>query len=407
MTQLPPIDPPCEDSPYRRFLVGGSFVLGGRIATALLALVTNALLARLLLPQDLGIYFIASSLVLFGSVAGSFGLQETAVRFIAESLSLQQWERVRKTIRLVFRIDVATALCAGITFFLSGELLANRLFEMPQLAALSLAIAVWITVSTVQGLVAESFRGFNDIGLATLFGNQVVGGLLTRLLFALSVAFLWWSKEPAGLPVILWIVVGASCASLVPGGWMLRRRVESLNSNPASASAGDLGYQDVMRVAVPVLITYVTLFFMTQVDLWVMGAFRQAEEVAVYGAASRLAQLVGVPAFVTNSVVPPIIASLYAQGKKKELEHTLRKVAALASIPSLLLTVLFLIFKHPVMVLVYGTFYQAGGAVLVLLCLGQAVNVFTGSCAFALTMTGHQTTMMVRAVLLGLAAVAG
>ena len=61
------------------------WVAGGRITTAFAALATNVLLARLLSPEDLGVYFLAFSLVQVGAGLGPLGLDHAVLRFLPES----------------------------------------------------------------------------------------------------------------------------------------------------------------------------------------------------------------------------------------------------------------------------------------------------------------------------------
>ena len=52
--------------------------------------------------------------------------------------------------------------------------------------------------------------------------------------------------------------------------------------------------------------------------------------------------------------------------------------------------------------LVYGDYYRDAATILVLLSLGQMVNMWTGSCVMILTMTRHEIAMMMIAIASGL-----
>jgi O-antigen/teichoic acid export membrane protein len=125
-----------------------------------------------------------------------------------------------------------------------------------------------------------------------------------------------------------------------------------------------------------------------------LGAFRSQEEVAVYGAAARLVALISMPLLITNLVLPPIIAEMYVEGKTARLERTLRSFSTLCGIPSLLLLTAFVLLGGPILGLVYGSYYQSGTMVLVLLSAGKLAAVWTGSCGAVLQFTGHQKSML-------------
>jgi O-antigen/teichoic acid export membrane protein len=163
-----------------------------------------------------------------------------------------------------------------------------------------------------------------------------------------------------------------------------------------------LGVGEIVRLALPLSVTNLTVLGLTQADLWILGAFRPAEEVAIYGAAARAVVLVAMPLLVINTVLAPTIAEMYAQGRKRELERVLRATATVAGIPAFLTLVAFILFGGPILGLVFGDYYREGATILALLSMAHLVNVWSGAGSAVLAFTGHQTTMMALAVAGGL-----
>jgi len=394
-----------------RLLSGGAWALAGRLGAVLSQLVINALLARVLSPQDLGAYFLAFSIISVGSVAGWLGLDQAGVRFVAVSLGLGEYRRARRAVGKVVRFGLIGAVGAGAIYLAVGGLVGGRLFHSPALAAVTGLVAAWISVTSLQSLLAATFRGFHDIRLATVFGASISGiGLLPGALMVLSLGLVLVLEGSATLALVLLLAILSGLATALTAGWMLARKTATL---PASGGSS-VGSSEMLGVAWPLLVTNLTLFVITQVDLWILGAFRTPEEVAVYGAAARVVLLVAMPLQIMNAVIPPIIAEMYAQGTRRDLERTLRPMATLAGIPALLVLLGFVFFGGPILGLVYGGYYGAGAPVLVLLSAGQLVSVWVGSCAITLAMTGHQALLMgvtllcgVATVLAGLALVGG
>jgi O-antigen/teichoic acid export membrane protein len=126
------------------------------------------------------------------------------------------------------------------------------------------------------------------------------------------------------------------------------------------------------------------------------------EEVAVYGAASRLGTFVAMPLLIVNLVLPPIVAEMYAQGQRGRLERTLRTFSTLAGVPSLLVIMVFMLLGGPILGLVYGErlfppgslAIHQGAIVLVLLSAAKLTAVWAGSCGLVLQFTGHQRSML-------------
>jgi O-antigen/teichoic acid export membrane protein len=102
-----------------------------------------------------------------------------------------------------------------------------------------------------------------------------------------------------------------------------------------------------------------------------------------------------IPLSMASAILTPMIAELHAKGQKDRLEKVLRVVATLGGLPAILVILLFVFVGGPGLELIYGNAsYRDGWPVLVLLGLGQLVNIWSGVCAQLLMMTGHQKAVM-------------
>ncbi|MBI5611891.1 MAG: oligosaccharide flippase family protein [Gammaproteobacteria bacterium] len=348
--------------------------------TGLAELATYMLLARLLAPAEYGAYFLAMSVVLFGAMLASLGLNQAAVRFVAEAIGLNQEARARVLLLRILKLGLIGSLTVAAGYFLVGEPLLALFLDVPALFAVTGLVALWIAVSAFQRLIAEGLRGFHDIRNATLFGGFLSGALTVG---ALGVS--WGMQGEAHLAGVLAIVVIATAASALLGGWRLGRRVMAL-----PVAKLPVGNREILHVAWPLLLTNLAVFVLTQVDLWILAAFRPAEEVARYGAASRLALVTMVVTSVLYAVLPPIIARQHARHEKHQLQRILRAGATFTSLVSLPVFLAFVIAPQWLLALVYGDYYADASAVLALLATGLFVNVITGMRGNVLMMTGNE-----------------
>ena len=121
----------------RRLLSGSTWALGGKIAAAVIGLVTNGLLARLLgTTQEFGAYLLAFTIVSVGAVFGSLGLPKTVLRFVAESMTLGQPGRARRAIYTALGLGVLGALGISLVYyFIVGDLVGRYVFHSTALVA--------------------------------------------------------------------------------------------------------------------------------------------------------------------------------------------------------------------------------------------------------------------------------
>lgn len=381
----------------KRLVLGGLWVLAGKVILVLSTLLINAFLARLLAPQEMGAYFLTFSLVSVAAVAAQFGLSQAVVRLVAESLASERPGQAANTIRFILRSGALGALLlAGVLALGVGSWLAHRIFDSALMASVIGLAALWVVVLTLQNLLAESFRGFHEIRLATLFG-----GVITSVLSALLFAGLWIVQGHSNLEQVIVLSVIAGATNAMIAYLLLRGKLKPFNTK------NDFKGKEVFRIAWPLWVTNLTLIVLLQADLWIMGMFRPQEEVAIYGAALRFVVLVTMPLMIVNSVVSPVIAEMYTKGRRKDLQEILRAAATTASIPAFVVVIVFTLFGSPILSLVYGEFYRDGVTVLTLLSLGQLVNVLAGSCGLVLMMTGFQASMMWITIVCGLLTVTG
>lgn len=380
----------------RRLLSGSTWAFGGKVGGAAIGVITNGLLARMLSPSEFGAYFLALSIISFGALVGALGLTKTTIRFVAESIGLDRPGRARRMILTVLCLGLLGSMSISLAYWLViGDLLGEYLFHSSFLVAVTGLMAGWMAISVMQEITAETFRGFHDIRMATLLGGLATGGssggIVMRVLLVVCLVLLWSGGAETDLQTVMLVCVGAGSVSLFLGGLFLRGKLASLGPQGAETSVGS---KEVMRDAVPILGISLTTFVLLSADIWILGALGSSAEVAVYGATSRLVILIAMPLLVTNLVVPPIVAEMYAQGRTVELERTLRTFSTLAGAPSLLVLLAFIFLGGPMLGLVYTDYYQSGATVLILLSAAKMVAVWSGSCGTVLQYTGHQASML-------------
>jgi O-antigen/teichoic acid export membrane protein len=375
-------------------LFGSAWALGGRIALAFAGLATSALLGRLLSPRDFGVLFLAFSVVRFSSVF-SLGLSSTALRFVAESLGLGQPGRARNVLIRILVIAAISTSAIGVIYFLFGGSILADLSRTPALGVIAGLTACWIIATSFQTLLGDIFRGFHDIRLFAIFGKSDAGfgSLMTGVLLTVGLAILWVSGGSSDLVTVTIFAVGSGVMSVLLASWMLGTKLKSLPSEEEKESS--IGYRQILGVAWPLAVSNFVSIALIQTSFWVVAAFRPETEVAVYGAAWRLIALVVVPLLIVNTVVSPVVAESYAQGRTETLQYVLRSTATVAGVPALVVLLGFMLFGGPILGVVFGDYYRQGALLLMALGFGYLVMVWMGSSGIVMAMTGHQTLQMV------------
>jgi len=355
-------------------------------------LVVNALLARLLSAEDMGAYFLVSSIAMFSAIVARFGLRQTIVRIVAEALELKMFGRMRRVIQISYAlITLGVLIVGGSIYFGLGGWLAHDLFKVPVITTAMGVIVLWIVVLAYETPVTEVFRGLHNIRFATLFD-----GVLTSLILAVLLAIYFVSGSQLDFFHAILISVFAAVLALLFGSYLLFMAAKNFSGE------GGLSVREVVGISAPIFLTNITNYLLANAGLWIVGACLSTTDVAIYGAVWKLVNTVLLPLLIVNMAVQPVISELNVRGDKRQLEHALRGTAMLAGLPAFAVLIVMIVFGAELLELIYGEYYRTGASILVILGLGQLVNVWTGSCGVVLAMTGHQRLLMKITMLFGI-----
>ncbi|GAK16766.1 LOW QUALITY PROTEIN: capsular polysaccharide synthesis enzyme CpsJ, membrane protein, export of O-antigen and teichoic acid [Vibrio sp. JCM 19053] len=125
-------------------------------------------------------------------------------------------------------------------------------------------------------------------------------------------------------------------------------------------------------------------------SLVIAGFFISTAELGLLAAAQRTSLLIGFVLITINFVVAPMFASLYKERQMRKLQN-LSRLACRANV-GLAIVPLFAPSSPSLCNFLVESF-SAAAPLLVVLSLGQLVNVATGSVGFFIIMSGHERTM--------------
>lgn len=369
---------------HRRVLGGLGWSSMGRVAALLGSVTTNALLARVLAPKDLGAYYLIAALTTILAMVSLLGLNQAVVRIVPESLTQRRPQDARSAATTCIVIGAISASVFGVILFATTRPLAEHVFGSKAMAGAAVLVGLLVPVTALRLLVPEVFRGLHDLRLASLFGDGA-----TNVLLAIAIAVLAAVATHVRLSTVLlaWLAI-----ALLLLASSLRRLWSTLRTLPRGPLRA---FAPTLRLALPMLAASLSWSVLAQFDLLILGGFRPNSDVAYYGAADRVATLLLLPLLVTNAAVAPLIAELWFGKRHDALQHLLRGMAAVNALLCGAGLLVLIVAGGPILKLLYGGFYGRGASVLVALAAGAFVNSAAGPCGLALVLTGQQFATMV------------
>lgn len=375
---------------HRRLISGGTWAILGRIMTAATGFIINALIARIITPKEVGAYFLIVSVVTVATSLAQLGLHVAVVRLIAEAMASAASGKARAIVSKALRIGIISALIVGVLLGVNGELIAKHIFASSEMAAAMWWASAWVVVNTILSILSESFRGFHEYGKATTFSGVMANTIIVAIL-----AGVFLILHQSSLRLVLAVSVVATTTSIALAGYIMRQRLAQLVRHAGTRT------RDLLHIGLPLMVTSLSIFLLTQADLWVIGVVGTQEDVAVFGTAVRLCQLLYIPLLISNTVLPPFISELYSQGRNIELEKIIRAMSTIATLPAAVVFLTLVFYGDGILAMMYGDYYKVSYLPLVLIGAGQLVNVWSGSGMMTLVMTGHQRSAMVISIFFG------
>jgi O-antigen/teichoic acid export membrane protein len=379
-----------EGSEGRRLAREGLSTAVIRIIGLATAIAIDISIARLLSPNEAGIFFLLVSILSFCSVMSSIGVSTAIVRFVSENRGVGSLGHARRALILglrlaAFTIPLTTLIC-GIFMAAGGA----HLLRLPFPSILIPLLLLNVLALPVLQTTSYTLRSFHETWLATLLTGQS-GGPATNLLFLTAIGVTALIVRPTAASALM--INAVAICLMIPISLYVLTRVARSRLTASPDVRVDLPAPTLMlmlSVCLPVTLNQLFSYCTGFGDMWIAGSAVSHESFALYAAARRLMLLIGLPLQLVGLTIVASISELHAQGRLVALQRLLRDSATLAVIPALVALLALLAFGDRISALIFGPYYAAAGTPLRLLCLGQIAFVCAGSAELTLIMTGRQ-----------------
>lgn len=342
----------------------------------------HIMLARLLGPEQYGIYIYAFTWIHILLFLCLLGFHTSLLRFVAEYHIKQQWSLLRGILRrsrqIVLSVSILAALVGtGVVWFSAEDLSAEQVVTF--YAAFCL-----LPVLTFAWLREASLRALKHAVQAELL-QRVVYPALTGL-GVLILFFRMGSGFTARYAMT--VNLGSILVTAAIGTFLLYRMLPKsvLRTRP------DYADRRWLSVSLPLLLIAGMHIVLKRTDIVMVGAMKGTEEAGIYSAASRVSDLVVFALMAINSILAPMISELYHTGQKKRLQRIITLAARAIFIFTLMSSLLLILFGKFILTL-FGTVFAAAYVPLMILLAGQVANSLTGSVGFIMSMSGKQNMM--------------
>lgn len=358
-----------------------SFLL--RSLNAIIAVIMSVVVARKFGAEISGRFFLCLALITLAQHLCRLGMDNVIVRSIAATGDSGEGLEARKTVNSLSVVIFFAGMATAMAISGNSSWISQNLFGKPEMAS-HLRLIPW----AIPFLSVSFFIGYAFQGQKKLFPMILSQNLFLNLAFVLAILCFAFSKgDELSSFFVACSVLSCMLAVIVWKTGNVRSGFQSLTVTWSTLYQG---------------FAFFHVIIMQQCMAWfpiiLVGVFTSSSEVAIFSSATRIAALISFLLLSVNTVLAPRFSRLYQNGNLSEIERITRNYAKVTIVLSLPLIFFVLAFPEWIMGL-FGPEFIPGSRLLQILCLGQIINLFTGSVGLLLMMTHNERTW--RKIMLG------
>lgn len=353
-----------------------------------LSVITGIILARLLGPEEFGRYGLIMSIVAMATVPSIAGMPQLIVREVANLQLEKRWKELNGLLRWSSLYVISLSLI--VIFILSLAIYLEWIKT-------SIGQYLWLglVIIPMRGLLAKQNAVLNGLRFPVL--AQLPQGVIVSILVLTSLAFILLTSHTLDAQVILMIQIGASFGAVLISGCVVFRKA------PYTLRTASRKYKIKHWHSALLPFTLLTIISTLNSELAsvMLGFLSSEEEVGYFKVALQGVVLLTLSLASINTIIGPNIARLYKQGNLKEVQNLLTKSVRLSAIIAIPFALFLLLFSDWIITLLFGKEYLPAANLVIILCIGQVVNVLMGSVGLVLQMTGYERRAL-RALIISL-----
>lgn len=365
-----------SDNRLAQLVAGKVFLV--RVGSALLALVSQVLLARWMGSFEFGIFIYVWTWVLMIGALSDMGLSSAARRFIPEYTELKSLDYLRGFLAgsrwLAFAIATAIGAVGALGVFLLSDWLDH--YTVIPLYLACVTIPIYGLVQTQAG-IAQSYD-WPNLALMPFY-------IWRQLAITVLMGGAWYFGAPTDAVTAMIIAVVTAWVVTIGQLVVLDRRLKD------KVPPGPKRYEvkTWFATSLPIFVVEGFYLLLTYVDILALEHFRTPDEVAVYYAGARLLAIVAFVYFAIAGATTHKFTQYHVSGDSKRLAAFFRETTKWTFWPSLAVCAGILLFGKPLLNL-FGPNFSEGYVVMFILAVGMLARAAVGPAERLLNMLGER-----------------
>jgi len=372
-----------DDIKYKEILIGSSWAFSSRVLAVVLGVITNAVIAREYGAGSLGVVALLSSFLALGSIFGVLGTDTSILKLIPEYKASFTKLSAFKMYQKAHKLVIISSLITVLIFLMLSDLIALKLFKQPDLADYLSLASIFILVNSLVVFNSKAIRGLSlNKGFAVI---QLLPSAFKLAFLAVMTALFVVDDAP------VYALLFSVAITAVIGILIVNKSFKGLVVLPDKLI--QTSYKNIIEISFPMFISSGVGFLITQASIILLGIYHSETEIGYYSVAVSIASLCLFVVTSINSVIAPKISEMYSMNENDEAINMAIKASKLSFWFTLPIVILIILLGENILSIIFGDDFAVAYWAMVLLALGQFVNVITGPTGIFLNMTGRQAIL--------------
>jgi O-antigen/teichoic acid export membrane protein len=377
-TVAAPADPALSKvATFKSFVRWSAVVFLLRVGGTASTYVTYVLLARWMGAAELGNYVFAFSVCMVVSSLTTLGYPASAVRFVRQAAARDQRDEVAGFLKRGNQLSFIASLLAmlgGLAFLWWRQ----GTDGMDVALALAFVGVPLFAILQLHSSYAQSISNFTAAFLPSNFLRQLV-----LLLIVVAWQLLWGGLSAS---LVMLFTVAMLPFLLLGQHVYIDRGLKPLRTGASPTYRTWFWTRTSLELQLLVLFTT----YFQEMSLTIAGFFLPSEDMAVYSACFRTANLISFGLYAINAILSPQASHLIANKNAAGLQSLVARATQLRFWPSLAAVAVLAVAGQQILH-IFGPDFVRGHVTLIILGVSQLVIAAAGPATQILTLSGHQT----------------
>lgn len=350
-----------------------------KVFGVLISFAVSVIIGRSVGADGLGMINLSSKILSLLMMFSLFGVTQIIVRETAKAMRLKNYKRVNTIINTTIKLSGALSLSLSAIFIFLSPWLANNIFNNEGLTLVFQILAISMPLQVLSRIYASAAIGMNKIWQGNLVNQTFTVFIVAIVLFSY---YLFYHQLNIKIIVYSYLFGRVCLVLFFTTFWNKKLK-------PKSDKILNYDYKELLILSTPLLIASASVVLAESIATILLGYFANTKEIGLFSVSLRMAMFISFILQVTNSAISPKIAEMYKNQEIKPLQNLIYKITITNFIIGIIIFSIYLL-QGPNILELWGKEFGNAYKLLIVLSIGEVINLSTGASGVILVMTGFQ-----------------